>query len=59
YFCVVGDGLCVGRDSASPVTPEYKSPFEFTGEIEKVVIDVSGEPYSNHEGDVRAWFSID
>jgi len=59
YFCVVGDGLCVGRDSASPVTPEYQSPFSFTGELEKVVIDVSGEPYSNHEGDVRAWFSID
>ena len=22
-FCLVGDGICVGRDSASPVTPEY------------------------------------
>ncbi len=59
YFCVVGDGLCVGRDSASPVTPEYKAPFHFTGEIEKVIIDVSGDRYPSHEGDVRAWFSID
>ena len=22
-FCLVGDGICVGRDSASPVTPAY------------------------------------
>ncbi|MCB0857960.1 MAG: arylsulfatase [Solirubrobacterales bacterium] len=59
YFCVVGDGLCVGRDSASPVTPEYRSPFRFTGQIEKVVVDVSGARYPSHEGDVRAWFSVD
>jgi len=59
YFCVVGDGLCVGRDSASPVTPEYTAPFPFTGEIEKVVVDVSGQRYPSHEGDVRAWFSVD
>ena len=26
-FCLVGDGICVGRDSASPVTPEYTAPF--------------------------------
>lgn len=58
-FCIVGDGLCVGRDSASPVTPEYTSPFPFTGAIEKVVVDVSGDRYPSHEEDVRAWFSID
>ena len=23
YFCLTGDGICVGRDSASAVTPEY------------------------------------
>ena len=26
-FCVVGDGLCVGRDDASPVSPTYTAPF--------------------------------
>ena len=23
-FCLVGDGICVGRDDASPVTPDYE-----------------------------------
>lgn len=59
YFCVVGDGLCVGRDSASPVTPEYRSPYPFTGKIDKVVVDVSASRYPSHEEDVRAWFSVD
>jgi arylsulfatase len=60
YFCVVGDGICVGRDDASPVTPDYVAPFRFTGgTIDKVVVDVSGERYVDHEAQVRAWFSID
>jgi len=60
YFCLVGDGICVGRDSASPVTPDYDSPFTFTGgKIDKVVVDVSGERYVDHEAQVRAWLWID
>jgi arylsulfatase A-like enzyme len=60
YFCAVGDGICVGRDDASPVTPTYRAPFRFTGgTIDKVVVDVSGERYVDHEAQVRAWFSID
>lgn len=59
-FCLVGDGLCVGRDSASPVSPEYVAPFPFSGgSIDKVIVDVSGERYVDHEAEVRAWFSID
>jgi arylsulfatase len=59
-FCLVGDGICVGRDSASPVTPSYKPPFRFTGgTIDKVVVDVSGKPYIDHEAQVRAWFMRD
>ncbi len=60
-FCAVGDGICVGRDSASSVTPDYVSPpFPFTGgTIDRVVVDVSGERYVDHEAQVRAWFSID
>ncbi len=50
YFCLTGDGICVGRDSASAVTPEYEAPFPFTGgTIDKVVVDVSGDPYVDHE----------
>ncbi|MCM1974057.1 MULTISPECIES: arylsulfatase [unclassified Streptomyces] len=59
-FCVVGDGICVGRDDASPVTPDYDGPFPFTGgTIDKVVVDVSGEPYIDHEAQVRGWFMTD
>ncbi|GEB58177.1 arylsulfatase [Streptomyces gardneri] len=60
YFCVVGDGICVGRDDASPVTPDYQAPFRFTGgTIDKVVVDVSGERFIDHEAQVRGWFAID
>jgi hypothetical protein len=59
-FCLVGDGICVGRDSASPVTPDYQLPFRFTGgTIDKVILDVSGDPYVDHEAQVRAWFMRD
>ena len=60
YFCLTGDGICVGRDSASAVTPEYEAPFPFSGgSIDRVVVDLSGDAYVDHEGAVRAWFSID
>ena len=60
YFCLTGDGICVGRDSASAVTPEYVAPFPFTGgSVDRVVVDLSGEGYVDHEAKVRAWFSID
>ncbi len=60
YFCLTGDGICVGRDSASAVSPNYQAPFAFVGgEIDKVIVDVSGDRYVDHEGQVRAWFSID
>ncbi|OWY63056.1 hypothetical protein B7486_55130 [cyanobacterium TDX16] len=59
-FCLVGDGICVGRDSASPVTPDYTAPFPFTGgRIDRVVVDVSGERYVDHEAQVRGWFLLD
>ena len=59
-FCAVGDGICVGRDDASPVTPDYVAPFTFTGgEIDKVVVDVSGDRYVDHEAQVRGWFLLD
>ena len=59
-FCLVGDGICVGRDSASPVTPDYTAPFRFTGgTIDKVVVDVTGEHFVDHEAQVRAWLLKD
>ncbi len=59
-FCLIGDGICVGRDSASPVTSDYAAPFRFTGgTIDKVVVDVSGERFVDHERQVMAWFAKD
>lgn len=60
YFCLTGDGICVGRDSASAVSPEYDAPFPFTGgTIEKVIVDVTGDHYVDHEAQVRAWLLKD
>jgi len=60
FFSGVGAGLCVGRDSGSPVSPDYKPPFTFTGgTIDGVAIDVAGEPYIDHEKEVKAWLLRD
>ena len=43
-----------------PVTPDYTAPFRFTGgTIDKVVVDVSGDRYVDHEAQVRGWFLLD
>lgn len=60
YFSLTGEGACVGRDSASPVSPDYRAPFRFTGgTIDRVVVDVSGEQYVDHEKEVAAWLMRD
>ena len=41
-FMVAWEGLDVGRDTGSPVSPLYaeKSPFAFQGKMDKVVYDL-------------------
>jgi len=39
----ITDGLTCGRDDGSTVTADYQAPFAFTGTLEKVIVDVSGE----------------
>jgi arylsulfatase len=59
-FNLCGDGLCVGRDSASPVSPDYSAPFPFRGgSIDRVIIDVSGDQYVDHEKEVMAYLARD
>jgi arylsulfatase len=59
YFGLA-DGLCVGRDSGSSVTPDYAAPFAFTGgTIDRVIIDVSGDPFERHESEVHAYIARD
>ena len=35
------------------LTDEYEPPFAFTGTIEKVVYDISGERVVDHEAEIR------
>ena len=59
-FSLSGDGLRVGRDGGSPVSPDYVAPFAFSGgTIERVVVDVSGTPYLDHEKEVLAYLARD
>jgi arylsulfatase len=51
-FSLVGEGLNVGQDPASPITDDYpgESPFAFTGgTIKEAIVDVSGEEYVDLE----------
>ena len=51
-FAVAGAPLFVGRQSGEPVTDDYpgEAPYAFTGaRIDRVAIDVSGEPYVDLE----------
>jgi arylsulfatase A-like enzyme len=60
YFSLAGEGLCVGRDGGSPVSPDYAPPFTFTGgTIDRVVVDVAGEPFVDHEKEVMRWIMRD
>jgi len=42
-----------GRDSGAPVTPAYAPPFEFSGTIHSVTVDVSGELIRDSEAEMR------
>ncbi|MCP4357435.1 MAG: sulfatase-like hydrolase/transferase, partial [Chloroflexi bacterium] len=52
-FGVAGGALECGRDSGAPITPEYAPPFEFTGEIDSVTVDVSGELIRDTKAEIR------
>jgi len=56
-FSLVGEGLNVGKDPASPVTDDYPgdTPFEFVGgKIKEAIIDVSGDQYIDLEREALA-----
>ena len=59
-FSGVGEGICVGRDSAEPVCAAYESPFAFRGgTIKQVTVDVTGEPYRDVEREIARAFARD
>jgi arylsulfatase len=45
--------LACGLNVGSPVTPEYESPFPFTGTINKVTVDVSGDLIVDEEAELK------
>ena len=45
--------LSCGADPGSTVSPDYQSPFRFTGTIEKVTVDVSGDLIQDTEAELR------
>jgi arylsulfatase A-like enzyme len=49
----LASGVNVGADAGAPVTEEYEPPFAFTGTVEKVVYDVSGEHVVDQEAEIR------
>ena len=49
----VAEGLEIGSDSTSPVWPEYRPPFSFTGTIKKVELDLEGDTHFDPEGNAR------
>ncbi len=51
----LASGVSVGRDAGSPVTMEhYQGPFEYTGILDTVTIDVSGDLIKDEEAQMRA-----
>ena len=53
-FMLNPDGVTCGANPESPVTPDYPSPFKFTGVLHEVTVDVSGELIHDPEAELRA-----
>ena len=46
-------GLTCGANRGSPVTPDYRAPFPFTGTLRTVTLDLSGDLTTDSEADMR------
>ncbi len=49
----LASGVSIGLDGGAPVTDVYPAPFAYTGTIDRVVYDVSGEHVVDHEAEIR------
>ena len=52
-FALNPGALTCGANPGSPVTPDYPSPFRFTGTLHTVTVDVSGELIIDTESEMR------
>jgi hypothetical protein len=50
----LGGGMTIGRAAGFPISSRLKNPFEFTGTLHSVVIDVSGDLTVDKESEMRA-----
>jgi arylsulfatase len=46
-------GIHCGADTGAPVTDAYTPPFNFTGKLSKVIVDVSGKLFEDKEAQMR------
>ena len=53
-FMLNPGALTCGANPGSPVTPDYPSPYRFTGTLHSVTVDVSGELIVDSEIEMRA-----
>lgn len=59
-FALAGGGICVGRNTGSAVSKNYRGQFGFTGgTIARVTVDLSGEPYEDVEAALALAFCKD
>ncbi len=50
-------GAAVGADPGSPTMPDYQPPFKFTGQVNKVWVDVTGTPVEDYEARMRVYLA--
>ncbi len=52
-FMINPGAITCGANPGSPVTPDYSSPFRFTGALRAVTVDVSGDLIHDSESEMR------
>jgi hypothetical protein len=50
FRIAVDETLDIGEDTGTPVSESYRLPFKFTGEIKRMVIDLTPERLSAEDG---------
>ena len=56
-YALAGEGLTCGYDGGQEVTPDYESPFTFSGKIERVTVDVSGSLIVDDQAELRRFMA--
>lgn len=50
-------GVAVGADPGSPTLPDYQPPYKFTGQVNKAMVDVTGEAVESLEEQMRMYLA--